>query len=115
MTTFKQREIVVIPFPFTDLSTHKQRPCLILSNQNYNNSSEDVVVLALTSSITYANDIFSIRVDNQDMESGDIPKTSFVRVGKIFTAQKTLIKKRVSLLRERKFQEVINCLHQNIL
>lgn len=45
----KQGEIVLIPIPFTDLSSQKRRPVVIVSNDAYNDSSTDIVVVAMTS------------------------------------------------------------------
>jgi PemK-like, MazF-like toxin of type II toxin-antitoxin system len=42
-----QRDIVLIKFPFSDLSGAKVRPALVISNQGYNIKSLDTVVLAL--------------------------------------------------------------------
>lgn len=42
-------QVVLVPFPFTDLSTQKQRPALIISNKSYNLEHSDVVLMAITS------------------------------------------------------------------
>ena len=49
---YKQGDILLIPFPFTDLSSTKQRPVLVLSNTKYNESNQDIVVAAITSNLT---------------------------------------------------------------
>ncbi|MFH1860460.1 MAG: type II toxin-antitoxin system PemK/MazF family toxin [bacterium] len=49
MTTFRQGEIVLVPFPFTDQTTVKQRPAVIVSSNEYNLSREDVIIAAITS------------------------------------------------------------------
>ena len=46
---YKQREIVLLPFPYSDLSSTKKRPALIVSNNNYNERFNDVVVCVITS------------------------------------------------------------------
>lgn len=48
---FKQGEIVLIPVPFSDLKQQKQRPVLILSNVGYNQVTEDITVVAITSKL----------------------------------------------------------------
>ena len=50
-TMYKQREIVLVPFPFSDLSSAKKRPVLIISNNDYNQRFDDVVVCVITSTL----------------------------------------------------------------
>jgi mRNA interferase MazF len=49
MIASKAGEIVLVRFPFTDLSTTKQRPALVVNPTGYTARHGDVVVLALTS------------------------------------------------------------------
>jgi mRNA interferase MazF len=44
-----QGDIVLIPIPFTDLSSQKRRPVIVISNDSYNQTTRDVVVVAMTS------------------------------------------------------------------
>lgn len=48
----KQGDILLIPIPFTDLISSKKRPVLVLSNNNYNLKTNDIIVAAITSNIT---------------------------------------------------------------
>ena len=52
---YLQGSIVVLPAPFTDLSSKKQRPCLILSKNSLNKTNQDVIILAITSNPKTAN------------------------------------------------------------
>ncbi len=47
--TYNQREIVLVPFPYSDLTTTKRRPVLIISNNDYNHNFQDVLVYVITS------------------------------------------------------------------
>ena len=49
MTTFRPGDVVLVHFPFTDLSSTNKRPALVLSPAAYAAKHGDVVVLALTS------------------------------------------------------------------
>lgn len=49
--TPRQRDIVLLPVPFTDLSAIKRRPVLVLSKNSHNRRSPDVVVAAITSNL----------------------------------------------------------------
>ena len=51
MSIYKQRDIVLIKFPFSDLTGHKVRPVLVLSNDIYNQQSLDLLVCGITSNI----------------------------------------------------------------
>ena len=41
---YNQDDILLVPLPLTELSTQKKRPVLVLSNDDYNNTTEDVIV-----------------------------------------------------------------------
>ncbi len=49
MTRFKSGAVVLVRFPFTDLSSAKKRPAVIISPDSYSNRYEDVVIIPLTS------------------------------------------------------------------
>jgi mRNA interferase MazF len=53
-TTFSQGDVVLVPFPFSDLSAIKQRPALVISPERLNEARPDLVVLAITSQIPAA-------------------------------------------------------------
>ena len=61
-TSYKLVDVVLVPFPFTDLSSAKQRPALVISADAFNSTREDVLVAAITSQIpaTLAADEFMI-------------------------------------------------------
>ncbi len=50
MTSFKKWDIVLVPFPFTDLTSTKKRPALVVSPDDYNAGS-DLVLAFLTSNV----------------------------------------------------------------
>ena len=49
MTIYKFADIVLVPFPFTDQSTTKKCPAVIVSSRGYNNSRPDHIIMAITS------------------------------------------------------------------
>lgn len=88
---FKQRDIILIPIPFTDLTSHKKRPAIIISNDNYNEIHEDIVVVALTSNVESR--YFTIILTGDEMEKGILKITSMIRVDKIYTLNKSIVLK----------------------
>lgn len=51
MTTPERGDVVLVPFPFTDLSKTKRRPALILSSGEYNGATGDVIITQITSRV----------------------------------------------------------------
>ena len=49
-----QGDIVLIPIPFTDLSSQKRRPVIVISNDHYNQHTPDPVVVAMTAIVIYS-------------------------------------------------------------
>jgi mRNA interferase MazF len=50
-TTYKRGDVVLVPFPFTDLTSAKQRPALVVSADAFNSTRDDVLVAAITSQV----------------------------------------------------------------
>lgn len=74
---YKQGEIVLVPFPYSDLSGSKRRPVLIVSNDSYNASFPDVVVAVITSKINKS-DSYSLTLESMDLEIGQLPESSLI-------------------------------------
>ncbi len=101
---FNQRDILIVPFPFSNLRAIMQRPVLVLSNNNYNKNSEDVVVCGITSNLKNAQ--CSVLINNDCLSQGKIPVQSRIKVDKLFTIEKRIIKKKVARLNKEIFGEV---------
>jgi mRNA interferase MazF len=63
-----QGDIVLVPVPFTDLSSTKRRPVIVISNDQYNSSLEDIVVVAMTSNPSPTR--YSFVVNSSDLLAG---------------------------------------------
>ena len=84
---YQRGDIVLVPFPFTDLSTTKRRPALIVSNELVN-ATGDVIIVMITSKDK--NDSLQIEIRGKDI-STDFPKKSFVRCHRIVSIDSNLI------------------------
>ena len=93
-TPFKRGDIVLVPFPFTDLTTTKQRPGLIISSDAFNAMHDDAVLLAITSQIPPTLDAEEFLIPAGDLGACGLPKPSLVRLMKVFTLHQRLIIKR---------------------
>ncbi|WP_243137086.1 type II toxin-antitoxin system PemK/MazF family toxin [Heliorestis convoluta] len=88
----KQGDIVLIPVPFSDLTSSKQRPVLIISNDDYNQITDDVLVVAITSKLKDLD--YSVLIEQKDLDEGALKVLSAVRADKVYTLSKRIIRKR---------------------
>ena len=51
MTTPERGDVILVPFPFTDLSDTKRRPALVLSSRDYNDATGEVIIAQITSRV----------------------------------------------------------------
>ncbi len=105
MSTYRQRDIVLVPFPFSDLSSQKVRPVLILSNDAYNQQSADVVVCGLTTNLRPAS--YSVIVDVTDVEQpGTLRHKSKIKADAIASLEQSLLIKQIARLKSSVFRLV---------
>ena len=86
-----QGDIVLIPIPFTDLSSQKRRPVIVISNDTYNRSTPDMVVVAMTSNPVLT--AYSFTITSADLTRGSLNRPGTVRVDKLYTLEQTLVVK----------------------
>jgi mRNA interferase MazF len=88
-TSIEQRDVVLVPFPFSDLTSSKKRPALVVSIGKFNRSGDDVICCLITSNLKdRGNAVF---ISNKDMESGFLEFDSKVKPYRLFTANKNII------------------------
>jgi mRNA interferase MazF len=108
----KQRDIVLINFPFSDLTGAKVRPALVISNDAYNLANLDVVVLAMTSNLSMHS--YKVMIENLGLESGRLPARSAIRVDKPFSVLQSKVLKIQAKVTIKKLEEV-KLILQNLL
>ena len=103
-TSIEQRAIVLMSFPFSDLSRSKKRPALVISNTEFNMKSEDIVCCLITSNPKVKD---GIKITNTDMESGHLEFDSTIKPYRLFTVSKSIIYKILCKLNKQKYQATI--------
>ena len=101
MARFVKGDVVVIPFPFSDLSQSKRRPALVVAPLE----GDDVILCQLTSRTV--KDSYAISVDDADFASGNLKQAGNIRPNRLFTADTHIILYRVGSLKKEKLAEVI--------
>jgi mRNA interferase MazF len=89
MAAFASAEVILLPFPFSDLSASKLRPALLLADAKRG----DWVLCQITSK-PYSDDS-AIALSATDFEQGSLERVSFVRPSKLFTANESLFQRTV--------------------
>lgn len=99
-----QKEIVLLPYPFSDLEGKKVRPAVIVSNDKLNENSDDCIVVPLTSVLK--EEPYSIRINQEDLVSGKLIKPSRVRTDKLFTVEKRLTIMKIGVISNPAFENI---------
>jgi mRNA interferase MazF len=95
-------EVVLVPFPFSDLSQSKVRPAVCLADAGRG----DWILCQITSS-AYG-DPAAVPLDAPDFASGGLLVPSFARPGKLFTAHAGLLVRSVGVLTPAAFGRVLS-------
>jgi len=104
--SFSQGDVVLVPFPFTDLSATKQRPALVLSPERLNKIRLDLVLAAITSQVPAVLDEDEILLSTSELGAAGLPKPSIIKLGKIFTIHQALIRKKLGNIGEATLEDV---------
>ena len=100
MEEFVKGEVVVLPFPFSDLTASRKRPALVMATLQ----GDDVILCQITSEARV--DAYSVLLTVNDFVVGSLQQSSMIRPNRIFTADKSIILYKVGTLKEQKVKEV---------
>ena len=95
----EQGDILLVPIPFTDLSSQKRRPVIVISNNSYNRRTSDIVVVAMTSNPVEAD--YSFAITSSDLAAGSLNRPGMIRVDKIYTLSQAIVVKTFGRVNER--------------
>jgi mRNA interferase MazF len=111
MTIYEFGGVVLVPFPFTDQTTSKKRPAVIVSSNRYNQLRPDVILIAVTSQLSSQTQIGDMIVSN--WSSAGLIKPSAIKPV-LTTLEKTLVIKTLGKL-ELGDRKTLNELLGNII
>ncbi len=109
MGTLTKGDIVLYPFPYTDLTGQKLRPCLVLSDE----MRYDILLCQITSQRIQA-DEFSVELKKEETEKGTLSIDSFVRCNMLFTGDKSDVKKVICKINNKNYDKVCKKVNQII-
>jgi len=94
-------DVVVVPFPFSDLTQSKKRSALVISVLE----GDDLILCQITSQLIKDN--YSILIDDKDFKEGSLKQQSNLRPNRIFTADSHIVLYRVGNLKSDKLNKII--------
>ena len=100
MGQFRVGQVVSSAFPFSDLSSRKYRPTVIVAIVDFS----DLVLCQITSK-AYASSR-AIKLSKADFTEGGLPLSSYIRPDKLFTAESSIVSKVYGELRPEKLQQL---------
>ena len=102
MERFVKGDIVVVLFPFSDLSGKKKRPALIAKSI----SGNDFILCQITHKSHENTE--EIELKKNDLNDGKLSKDSFIRFSKLFTIDQSLIEYKIGSIKTGKFEKIID-------
>lgn len=102
MERFVKGDIVILPFPYTDLSISKKRPALVIANLK----GDNIILCQITSQRREDSDAISLK--KVDFTEGMLKFDSFIMPTIIFTAEILTISYKIGRLKKEKINEVEN-------
>ncbi len=101
MGSFVKGDVVVVPFPFSDLSNATRRPAFVVADLR----GDDVILCQITTA--HRQDGYSVSLNQDDFASGGIQQASNVRPNRLFTADSHIICYKAGEVHQDKADEVI--------
>ncbi|MFZ5798136.1 MAG: type II toxin-antitoxin system PemK/MazF family toxin [Thermodesulfobacteriota bacterium] len=90
-------DIILVPFPFTDQSTSKKRPAVVVSSDVYNRDRPDIILMAVTSQLRHLGKTGEAEV--KDWQEAGLLKPSLIKPI-LATVEKSLVLKKLGQLSE---------------
>ena len=95
----KQGDVVLLSVPFSDQSARKTRPAIVISNNHINTTSDDVMLVQMTSVLKEVS--YSVFITDENLKEGRLAAPSRIRADKIFTASKTIIQTKIGTVKPK--------------
>ena len=108
MTTYNQKDIVLVPFPFSELTYAKKRPALILASIP---ARDELICMMLTSSKLIDQ---SVDIPIDSLDGTGLPKPTVARTSRLFTLKGSMVVKRLGQINDSAYAEIVNRIIQII-
>ena len=106
---YEQKDIVLVPFPYSNLTFFKQRPALIISNEKINKTQDRICCLITTKASKDA-----LLMTENSFENQSLPFRSFVKPQRIFTIHESIIIKKLCTINDKFYNKVLKKINEYI-
>ena len=107
-----QGDLLLVPFPFSDQSGKKVRPVIVISCNEFNKFSEDVIVIGVTSNIS--KDKYTINLTNNNLDEGSLSTSCCIKVENVLKLDKELIIKKIGRINNETLRKMVTKLNEII-
>lgn len=102
----EQRDLLLVPFPFSDQTGRKVRPVIVISNNKFNIYSDDVIVIGVTSNIL--KDKYTLSLTNNNLDEGRLLTNCTIKIENILKLDKELIIKKIGKINKETLKNIID-------
>ncbi len=106
MTTYNKKDIILVPFPFSELTYAKKRPALILASIPTRN---ELICMMLTSTKD-TDPAVDIPINN--LAGTGLPKPTVARISRLFTLKSSIVNKKIGRINVFEFNTITDKLIQ---
>lgn len=105
ISKIKKNDLLLLSYPFSDGASRKVRPCIVISATSYNQRSQDIIVVPLTTNLS--NRAHSFTLSQRDLAKGELIKGSLVKIDRVFSVKKSLVKLKIGEVKPTVHKKVV--------
>jgi mRNA interferase MazF len=102
----EQKDLLLVPFPFSDQSGRKVRPVIVISNNEFNKYSEDIIVIGVTSNIL--KDRYTLSLTNSNLDEGKLFTNCIIKTENLLKLDKELIIKKIGKINKETLKNLVD-------
>ena len=116
MGSIHNGDIVLVPFPFTDLSSTKLRPALVISKNTIHTLHDDFTLMFISSVLPLTKDSCEYVLDSkhEDFNETGLKVPSVFKGNKIVTLHRALLKRRLGKLSPKLKEEIQTIINHSV-
>ena len=102
---FFQGDLLLMPFPYSDLSGKKVRPVVVVSNDQFNTTSQDLIVCCVTSNVS--KEFYTVMLSRKEVLDGKLFEDCCIKVENIAKIEKSQVIKKIGRIQKNVLTQVL--------